>query len=109
MRGGSAVSADRVSVRTIAAVGAAAQVAKEQGVSVAQVNECLNGTAERPGGEDELTIDAYDDQHKEGVLAATIPDKVLPITGGMPLPSLAALGLAAVGASALRAVLSRRS
>ena len=86
---------------------AIARIAQEQGVSVAQVNECLNGAAER-GGDRALILDAKGDRHKEGVLAATIPDKVLPFTGGVPLPGLAALGLAAVGVSVLRAVLSRR-
>jgi hypothetical protein len=89
---------------------AIARIAQEQGVSVAQVNECLNGAAERAGGDRALIL-AADDRHKQGVLAATIPDKVLPFTGGMSLTGLAALGLviAAVGAIVLRAVLSRRS
>ena len=88
---------------------AIARIAQEQGVSVAQVNECLNA-AERPGGDGVLIAGAAKDQHKEGVLAATIPDKALPFTGGMPLLGLAALGLAAVvvGAFVLRAVMSRR-
>jgi hypothetical protein len=85
---------------------AIAEVAQEQGVSVAQVNECLNG-AEGPG----VRTTSGDDNPKAGVLAATIPDKLLPNTGGMPLVGLAAIGLAAVvaGVFVLRAVITRRS
>jgi LPXTG-motif cell wall-anchored protein len=43
-------------------------------------------------------------------LAATMPDKLLPDTGGMPLFGLAAIGLAAIvaGVFVLWAVMSRR-
>lgn len=85
---------------------AVAQVAQAQGVSVAQVNECLNA-AERPG----VKAAAVDDQAKGEVLAATIPDKPLPFTGGIPLLGLfAVIGLAAIvaGVLVLRAVMSRR-
>jgi hypothetical protein len=87
---------------------ATAEVAQEQGVSVAQVNECLNGAGGGPGVR--VAADA-DDQFKEGVLAATIPDKLLPNTGGMPLLALAVIGLAAIvaGVFVLRAVMSRRA
>jgi hypothetical protein len=86
---------------------AVARIAQEQGVSVAQVNECLNRAAEGPGVK-AATID----NPKAGVLEATIPDKVLPFTGGIPLLGLfAVIGLAAIvaGVLVLRAVMSRRS
>ena len=80
---------------------AAAEVAQEQGVSIAQVNECLNGI-------DVTRDDVKDDVNDKvaaGVIVGTIPDqKVLADTGGMPLFGLAiiGLGLVAAGASLLR-------
>jgi hypothetical protein len=87
---------------------AVAQVAQAQGVSVAQVNECLNRAADRP----DVKAATVDDQDKGDVLAATIPKKPLPFTGGIPLLGLfAVIGLAAIvaGVFVLRAVMSRRS
>jgi uncharacterized repeat protein (TIGR01451 family) len=61
-------------------------------------------------GDGVLIASADDEQYKDKVIAATIPDKVLPNTGGMPLLGLAALALASVvaGASVLRAGTRRR-
>jgi hypothetical protein len=88
--GGATDDGGRGSARAVAAID------QEQGVSIAQVNECLN---------------AAEDQYKDGVIAATIPEKALPFTGGIPLLGLfAVIGIAAVvaGAIVLRAVMSRR-
>ncbi len=85
---------------------AVAEVAQEQGVSIGQVNECLNGQAPLDGdgnGDDEAGVFTITSHGK--VLTASIPDqKVLAATGGMPLPGLAivGLGLMAAGASLLR-------
>lgn len=87
---------------------AVAEVAQEQGVSIGQVNECLNGQAPLDGdgngnGDDEDGVFTITSHGK--VLTASIPDqKVLAATGGMPLPGLAivGLGLMAAGASLLR-------
>jgi hypothetical protein len=87
---------------------AVAKVAQEQGVSVAQVNECLNGAAENPG----VKAATVDDQDKGDVLAATIPKKILPDTGGISLLGLlVVVGLAAIAAGVfvLRTVMSRRA
>jgi hypothetical protein len=84
---------------------AVAQVAQAQGVSVAQVNECLNGAADdRPGD-----TTGEDGKVAADVIKGTIPDqKVLANTGG-PAVLLPALGLLLVasGAAAIRALLRR--
>jgi uncharacterized repeat protein (TIGR01451 family) len=75
-----------------------------------------NGTTDGGGlivdttGDGVLIVSADDEQYKDKVIAATIPDKALPNTGGMPLLGLAALALASVvtGASVLRAGTRRR-
>jgi hypothetical protein len=95
--GGSGDSGGGGSARVVA------QVAQAQGVSVAQVNECLN--ADRPGGD--TTGD--DGTASADVIKGTIPDqKVLAATGG-PAVLLPALGLLLVasGAAAIRALLRR--
>jgi len=93
---------------------AVAEVAQEQGVSIGQVNECLNGQAPLDGdgngdgngngnGDGEPGVFTITSHGK--VLTASIPDKnALAATGGMPLPGLAILGLGlmAAGASLLR-------
>jgi hypothetical protein len=58
---------------------------------------------------DELIVQRFEQCLSEDVLAATIPDKALPFTGGMPLLGLAAIGLASLiaGAAVLRAVMRR--
>jgi hypothetical protein len=99
--GGDTDDGGRGSARAVAAI------AQEQGVSIAQVNECLNA-AERSGVR---TATAAEDQYKDGVIAATIPEKALPFTGGIPLLGLFAdIGIAAIvaGVIVLRAVMSRR-
>jgi hypothetical protein len=106
--GAAAVGGDATDTNGGGDAEAVAQVAQAQGVSVAQVNECLNeaGAGERPGA------NAAKDQYaKANVIAATIPKKPLPFTGGIPLHGLfAVLGLAAIvaGVFVLRAVMSRR-
>ena len=76
---------------------AIAAVAQYSGLSIAQVNECLNGAARTPGGK------------TTGVIHVTIPDqKVLADTGG-PAVLLPALGLLLVagGATMIRTLLRR--
>jgi hypothetical protein len=88
---------------------AVAEVAQEAGVSVAQVNECLNAAGEKTGVK--AAANAAKAQYaKADVIPATIPKKPLPFTGGMPLLGLAALGIAAIvaGVFVLRAVMSHR-
>jgi hypothetical protein len=100
---------------------AVAEIAQEQGVSIAQVNECLNGAAETPGGDTtngggttnggtttgDLTT--TEGTVSANVIVATIPDqKVLADTGG-PAVLLPAIGLLLVtsGAAMLKALLRR--
>ncbi len=96
---------------------AVAEVAQEQGVSIEQVNECLNGAA-GTGGDDtgdntgDDTADTGDDtadtaSREADVLASTIPDqKVLANTGG-PALLLPVLGLLLISSVALRNLLRR--
>jgi hypothetical protein len=58
---------------------------------------------------DELIVQRFEQCLSADVLADTIPDRKLPLTGGMPLLLLGAIGLAAIvaGASVLRAVTRR--
>jgi hypothetical protein len=89
-----------------------AEVAQEQGVSVAQVNECLNGVADNgklpddgKNGDDDGDVGALTKTPRGEVLTVSIPDqKVLADTGGLPLSGLAliGLGLMAAGVSLLR-------
>jgi len=59
-----------------------AKVAQEQGISIAQINECLNGEAS--GGDTDKEHGAVDDP--SGVRSASIPEvKALVNTGGIPL------------------------
>lgn len=89
---------------------AIAEVAQEQGVSIEQTNECLNGAADTGGndtGDD--TADTGDDtaSREADVLASTIPDqKVLANTGG-PALLLPALGLLLISSVALGNLLRR--
>ncbi len=97
--------------------GVVAEVAQEQGVSIEQVNECLNGAA-GTGGDDtgdntgDDTADTGDDtadtaSREADVLATTIPDqKVLANTGG-PALLLPVLGLLLISSVALRNLLRR--
>jgi hypothetical protein len=79
---------------------AVAEVAQEQGVSLEQINACLNGASDT--GTDTTGTDNQDD-----VLASTIPDqKVLANTGG-PALFLPALGLLLIFSIALRSLLRR--
>jgi hypothetical protein len=96
--------------------GAVAQVAQEQGVSIAQVNECLNAadnvkppdngtTDDGTTGDDDGDVGALTKTPHGVVLTVSIPEqKVLADTGGMPLSGLAliGLGLMAAGVSLLR-------
>lgn len=94
---------------------ALAEVAREQGVSITQANECLNGAA-GTGGEDTSDDTGTDGtggdnagstNTPEDVLSATIPDqKVLANTGG-PAALLPALGLLLVSSLALGHLLRR--
>ncbi len=78
---------------------ATAAVVQAQGITIAQVNDCLNGNA---GGTEEVATD-----REENVLTATIPDqKVLANTGG-PALLLPALGLLLISSVALRNLLRR--
>jgi hypothetical protein len=90
--------------------GALAEVAREQGVSITQANECLNGTTGTGGatGNDGTGgDDAGSTNTPEDVLSATIPDqKVLANTGG-PAALLPALGLLLVSSLALGHLLRR--
>ena len=82
--------------------GVLAMVAQEQGVTIAQVNECLNGVAGTDTDAEEVATD-----NKDAVLAETIPDqKVLANTGG-PALLLPALGLLLISSVALRSFLRR--
>ena len=98
---------------------AVAVVAQEQGVSIAQVNECLNRVADdgKPAGDGTdddgvATIDknkhavaAAEQYGKDKVIVVSIPKKkALVDTGGVPLSGLAliGLGLVAAGASLVR-------
>lgn len=99
---------------------AVAEVAQEQGVSIEQVNECLNGAAaggttdETPGGTTNETTEGTNgtatitgDREAE-VLVETIPEqKVLANTGGPALVLLPALGLLLISSVALRNLLRR--
>jgi hypothetical protein len=60
--------------------------------------------------DDELIVQRYEQCLSGDVLADTIPNKLLPDTGGVPLLGLAAISLASViaGASVLRAATRRR-
>jgi hypothetical protein len=84
---------------------AVAEVAQAQGVSVAQVNECLNAADEGPGGD----TTGEDGKVAADVIKGTIPDqKVLANTGGpVVLPLGLGLLLVAIGASVLRVLLRR--
>lgn len=97
---------------------AVAEVAQEQGVSIAQVNECLNGAA-GTGGDDagdangDEASDTNGDENGDqtgdeaDVIAATIPDQeVLANTGG-PALLLPALGLLLISSVAIRNILRR--
>ncbi len=86
--------------------GVVAEVAQEQGVSIEQVNECLNGAA-GTGGDDTGDDTADTTSREADVLASTIPDqKVLANTGG-PALLLPALGLLLISSVALRNLLRR--
>jgi hypothetical protein len=104
--------ADAVAVDNSEAVAAVAQYS---GVSIGQVNECLNGQApldqnppgdeNPPPGEEPKVVETFTKTPHGEVLTVSIPDqKVLADTGGMPLPGLAIVGLSlmAAGASLLR-------
>jgi len=111
---------------------AVAEVAQEQGVSIAQVNECLNAAAteETTGGTTDETTGGTTDETTGGttkentadtttgdnttadaeaeVIADTIPDqKVLANTGGPALVLLPALGLLLISSVAIRNLLRR--
>lgn len=84
--------------------GVLAMVAQEQGVTIAQVNDCLNGV-------DDTDTDDTDTNTADGVpkdvLTSTIPDqKVLANTGG-PALLLPALGLLLISSVVLRNLLQR--
>jgi hypothetical protein len=111
-------TADASAEATVAdpTAGAVAQVAQEQGVSIAQVNECLNAadnvkppdngtTDDGTTGDDDGDVGALTKTPHGVVLTVSIPEqKVLADTGGMPLSGLAliGLGLMAAGVSLLR-------
>ncbi len=94
---------------------AAAEIAQETGFTIAQVNECLNGSADTDtddtgtddtGTDDTGTDDTGTDDPGD-VLTNTIPDeKVLANTGG-PALLLPALGLLLISSVALRNLLRR--
>lgn len=90
--GGEVVAPDR---------GVLATVAQEQGVTIAQVNECLNGVS------DTDTDTAAGTATEKDVLASTIPEqKVLANTGG-PALLLPALGLLLISSVAITNILRR--
>ncbi len=87
----------------------AANIANVLGVSVGQVNECLNGVAVKGKPPVKSATDgdvaAVTNTPHGKVITVTIPEqKVLADTGGMPLSGLAiiGLGLMAAGATLLR-------
>ncbi len=61
-------------------------------------------------GDDELVVQRFEQCLEADVLRDTIPNKLLPDTGGAPLVGLAAIGLASLvaGASVLGAIMRRR-
>ena len=78
-------------------------IAQEAGVSIEQINECLNG-ADLDGDVDK---DLGDVDSKKGVLSASVPDvKSLVNTGGIPL--LAGAGMLLVAAIAVGLMLIGR-
>ena len=87
---------------------AAAVVAQEQGVTIAQVNECLNSFGGKDfggkdfGGKDLDKVGSDEEgKFKKGVLSDTIPKQVvLADTGGVPLIGLAVIGLGMIAAGA---------
>lgn len=90
---------------------AVAVVAQEQGVSIAQVNACLNGAAGTDtDGKGTKNVDTDDrdvaTDNKDAVIAKTIPDGVLANTGG-PALLLPALGLLLISSVAIRNLLRR--
>jgi hypothetical protein len=102
-------------------------IAQEQNVSVEQVNNCLNTiirVRDETGGDDNNNGNnnggnnaaaagkvAVASQYpgKANVIVSTIPKKALPVTGGISLYGLVAIGLVAivVGSSVLRAAIRR--
>lgn len=82
--------------------GVLATVAQEQGVTIAQVNDCLNGVDDT----DDTDTNTADGVPRD-VLTSTIPDQqVLANTGG-PALLLPALGLLLISSVALRNLLRR--
>ena len=82
---------------------AAAVVAQEQGVTIAQVNECLNSFGGKDfGGKDFDKVGSDEEgKFKKGVLSDRIPKEVeLADTGGVPLIGLAVIGLGMIAAGA---------
>jgi hypothetical protein len=69
-----------------------------------------NGALRRQYRDDELIVQRYEQCLSGDVLVDTIPNKLLPDTGGVPLLGIAAISLASVvaGASVLRAATRRR-
>ena len=97
---------------------AVAEIAQETGVSIEQVNECLNG-ADINGNEDgddeakgeSVNVNSANRaaEQQYGVIAKTIPNKPLPNTGGPSLIGLMVISLAisTVGIRVLRGGLRR--
>ena len=73
-------------------------------------NGALRGQYRDGDGDDELIVQRFERCLEGDVLRNTIPNRLLPDTGGASLLGLAALGLASMvaGASVLRAITRRR-
>jgi hypothetical protein len=99
-------SGDAVAVQQYDSGTATAEIAQALNIDQSQVNSCLGGTGGAPtdNGTDDGTDDGTegDVDSSADVDAATISEKPLPNTGGMPLP-VAALGFALVAAGILSA------
>jgi len=69
-----------------------------------------NGALRRQYGDDEVIVQRFEQCLEADVLRDTIPNRLLPDTGGAPLLGLAAIGLASLvaGTSVLGAITRRR-
>lgn len=91
---------------------AAAAVAQDFDISVAQVNQCLSGAGGGDDGGEPAGEEQYDNGDdngddngtKDDVINSTVPNQKLPDTGGMPLSGLLIVGFALIctGSAILR-------